>query len=184
MTPTRSPPKSTIQEAAYRIASAHPHGLSQVRLLKLLWLAELRHLEEHGERITPAGWWRWDFGPYSKDVINAVRTNPRHFKVTQDDQATTVGGRIIEATKAQVGNTLSDSAEAVLDEVVDLYGAYGTQELLAEVYADPFFDNTPFGDDFDFESLSKHRKVVPAPRAKKLLALETRPVESVDALFG
>lgn len=184
MTSIRKRPDSAIQEAVSRVASAHPHGLSQVRLLKLLWLAELRHLEQFGDRLTPAGWWRWDYGPYSKDVINSVRKDTRHFKVSLDDEVATVGGRIILAKAPVEGTTLTKQALEILDDIIDMYSSYSTQELLAEVYSDPFFEETAYGDDFDFQRLDSYRKKVPDSQARRLLELETHPVENISALFG
>lgn len=175
---------SAISEAALRVASAHSHGLSQVRLLKVLWLAELRHFEAFGERLTTAGWWRWDFGPYSKDVINVIRKDTRHFRVSRDDEATTVGRLTIHARTASTPNVLNERALETLVDTIDMYASYNTMEILAEVYADPFFEGTPHGEDFDFASLSAFRKRVPEAQAQRLLALETTPVESIEALFG
>jgi uncharacterized phage-associated protein len=184
MSPAKKESATAIREAALRIATAHTHGLSQVRLLKLLWLAELRYFEAYGERLTPAGWWRWDFGPYSKDVINTVRKDARHFELSHDDEAHTAGGLAISA-KAPAGNsTLSQRALNLIDDVVDLYSSYSTAELLAEVYADPFFEQTSYGDDFNFADLLSLRKVVPEAKARRLLELQTRPVESIEGLFG
>lgn len=184
MTPVKKDSSSAIREAALRITAAHTHGLSQIRLLKLLWLAELRFAEAYGERLTPAGWWRWDYGPYSKDVINTVRTDTRHFKVSRDDEATTAGGLAISAKAPPAGGTLSQRALEMIDDVVDMYGSYSTPELLTEVYADPFFEQTPHGNDFDFGRLADFRKDVTESKARRLLDLETHPVESIEGLFG
>lgn len=184
MSPASKLKESAILEAAWRIASAHRHGLSQIRLLKILWLAELHHYEATGERLTPAGWWRWDYGPYSKDVINAVRKDTRHFKVSKDEEATTVGRLAILARPRPGPNTLSEAALQVLDDAIDMYSSYNTVEILAEVYSDPFFENTAYGEDFDFADLVACRKQVPQARAQHLLGLSTSPVESIEALFG
>jgi hypothetical protein len=184
MTPASRFKESSIVEVAWRIASSHSHGISQVRLLKLFWLAELRHFEAAGERLTPAEWWRWDYGPYSKDVINLIRKDVRHFRVRREEAATTVGRLAIQGRPTGVPNTLSEQALRSLSDTLDMYASYNTMEILKEVYADPFFENTAYGEDFDFGNLATFRRAVPEAKARALLELETAPVESIEALFG
>jgi uncharacterized phage-associated protein len=184
MTPRTSAPRAATAEAAWIVARGHPRGLAQVRLLKLLWIAELRHFEAHGERLTPANWWRWEHGPYSKDVINTVRDTRRSFSVVRDPDAVGANGLLVSAKASPPGNTLSGTARETLADVLDLYGSYSNAEILAEVYADPFFEGTPYGSDFAFGLLTNYRKEIPAEKARRLLELETHSVTSVDALFG
>jgi uncharacterized phage-associated protein len=179
--PTRD--SSTTAEAAWLVAQGHPHGLAQVRLLKLLWIGELRYYERFSTRLTPANWWRWEHGPYSKDVINTVRDRSRNFSAIRDPDLVGANGLLISAKPSAPGDTLDRDARETISEVLDMYSSYSNSEIIAEVYADPFFEATPYGADFDFAKLSGFRKEISAASARRLLAQESRPVQSVEALF-
>ena len=99
-----------VRPAAALIARAHPHGLPQIRLLKLLWLAELRYYERTGNRLTSAGWWRWDFGPYSKDVINTVKREGKWFRIEKPSDPTQRGLVIHAALGARPGGQNAEGA--------------------------------------------------------------------------
>lgn len=170
-------------EAAWLVATGHPHGLAQVRLLKLLWLSELRFYESYGTRLTFANWWRWEHGPYSKDVINTVRQADRNFSVHRDLDLAGATGLLITAKQHSPGNTLTGEAKAVIDDVLDMHSRYSNAEILAEVYADPFFEATPYGSDFEFGTLANYRRQVPAERARLLLESPSTPVDSLESLF-
>jgi uncharacterized phage-associated protein len=174
----------TTAEAAWLVAEGHTHGLAQVRLLKLLWLSELRYYEAGGSRLTPANWWKWEHGPYSKDVINTVKTAARSFSLQRDPDLVGATGLLIKAKPTRPGNALNGPGDATIREVMNLYSSYSTSELLDEVYSDPFFEATAYGADFDFSQLRAFRKPVPPEGARRLLELESRSVPSVDALFG
>src|SRR5579884_1938423 len=89
--------------AAWLIAKRHPHGLSQVRLLKLLWLAELKHYERTRERLTDANWFRWNNGPYAKEPINAVKDDHTHFRFHWEESPTGNRMGVVEAQAKPAG---------------------------------------------------------------------------------
>ncbi len=178
-------PESTaeVRDIAARITLAHPHGLPQIRLLKLLWLAELKYYERVGRRLTRAGWWRWNHGPYSKDVINLVKRDTKTFRVERQREEPWQAALVIHANPRAVREPSDPERTRAVDEVLSTYREYTNEELVQEVYADPFFEATPFRADFDFTKLNSYRRPVPESEARRLLELPTRPVAEVAELF-
>ncbi|MHB1916570.1 MAG: type II toxin-antitoxin system antitoxin SocA domain-containing protein [Thermoplasmata archaeon] len=177
-------PAVEVRDAAARIALGHPHGLPQVRLLKLLWLAELRYYEETGKKLTGAGWWRWSHGPYSKDVINAVKRDTKTFRVERQRDEAWQTGLVIHANPRAVKQPLDLEGVRAIDEVLFTYKEYTNEELIQEVYTDPFFEATPFSHDFDFSKRTAFRRSVPRAEERRLLELPTRPVTDFGELFA
>lgn len=170
------------KSAALLVARAHPHGLPQVRMLKLLWLAELRHYERTSQRLTPAGWWRWDYGPYSKDVVNTIKRSTRAFRLEKVVEAPFPSALMIHASESVTAPLDLPAADA-LKETLWLYEKYTDRELLEEIYADPFFEETPYSHDFDFSQLGKYRPSLPADEVRRLIHLPTKPVAGIAELF-
>ncbi|MGI0128934.1 MAG: type II toxin-antitoxin system antitoxin SocA domain-containing protein [Thermoplasmata archaeon] len=181
-----SVPQSAVEvrDAAARIALAHPHGLPQIWLLKLLWLAELKYYERTDRRLTRAGWWRWNHGPYSKDVINTVKRDTKTFRVERQQEETWQTGLVIHTNPRAVKELSDREGLRAIDEVLWTYREYTNEELIQEVYADPFFEATPFSDDFDFAKLKSFRRPVPESEERRLLDLPTKPVGEIAELFA
>jgi uncharacterized phage-associated protein len=173
-----------IEDAAWIVAKAHRHGLPQVRLLKLLWLAELRHYEGTGSRLTDAEWYRWEYGPYSKDVVNAVKKERAHFEVEETQNE--FGNRMLLVRAAKPLESKGAAAERqAIEDVLWLYKDFTTQEILYDVYGDPFFEGTPYSENFDFEKLASFRDTaVTEADANKLRSQRTAPLTDLAELFG
>lgn len=158
-----------VRDAAWLIAKRHPNGLSQLRLLKLLYLAELRHYERHGTRLTNADWFRHDYGPFSKTIATLLRKNI----VTEGEWLDLGGGKRMLSIKAkgpgpeQVG----EDERASLEDTLWFYEDHTTDEIVQDVYEDPFFENTPFSNDFDFSK-------IPASRLLNLTEEELRQLDA------
>jgi hypothetical protein len=71
-----------------------------------------------------------------------------------------------------------------IDEVLSTYREYTNEELVQEVYADPFFEATSFSDDFDFAKLKSFRRSLPDSEERRLLELPTQPVGDLAELFA
>lgn len=179
-----SEPTVEVRDAAARIVLAHPHGLPQVRLLKLLWLAELKYYERTGKRLTQAGWWRWNHGPYSKDVINIVKRDTKTFRVVRQQEEAWQTGVVIHVNPRAMKQPSDPEGTRAIDEVLSIYREYTNEELVQEVDADPFFEATPFSDDFDFTKLKSFRRPLPESETRRLLELPTKPVGELAELFA
>lgn len=144
------------KNAALIVAGAHPRGVSQTRLLKLIWLAELEHYMKTGEKLTDASWFRYDHGPFSKEILRTVEEEDC-FDQEEFMSSHGVRAKLIRSDEA----TPEGDQDAIdtLESVVWKYEKYETSELLEEVYGDPFFEETPFGHDFDFDRLPDCRRL-------------------------
>ena len=185
MAPALAPQSAAeVRDVTARIALAHPHGLPQVRLLQLPRLAELKHYGRTGRRLTRAGWWRWNHGPYSKDVINTVKHDTKTFRVERQPEEPWQAGLVIHANPRAVKEPSDREGLLAIDEVLSTYREYTNEELFQEVYADPFFEATPFSADFDFAKLNAFRRSLPESEERRLLELPTKPVAELAELFA
>jgi hypothetical protein len=158
-----------FQTAAWHVAKAHPHGLSQIRLLKLIWLAELKHFQKTGHRLTDVNWFRYDHGPYTKG-INAVKQDETQvFQVANETTPNGFDALVIRAASPAPPHEAPVDELKSLHDTLWLYEKFTTEELLDEVYEDPFFEGTPHSHDFKFERLPDFRQIELTPeRLKKL----------------
>lgn len=169
-----------VQDAIRLIAKAHDHGVSQTRLLKLLWIAELRYCEKTGQRLTNATWFRWDYGPFSKDVINTAKADTTLLK----EQAVSPDGPMLAFHATTAPEVDDQEAVKVLADTVWLYNKYNLHEILAEVYEDGFFNDTPYGSDFEFRRLPEFRDIdISAEELQEIWSSPSFPVSSIDDLF-
>lgn len=57
-----------IQSVVTALVYLTPDQVTEGKLNKLLYIAELKHLKHYGERLCPARIYHWKHGPYSHDV--------------------------------------------------------------------------------------------------------------------
>lgn len=172
-----------VAKAAWLVAKNHRRGLPQMRLLKLLWLAELKHFKETGRRLTPAEWYKWEYGPYSETVVNAVKRDETHFDM---EESMSERGRryVLIRPKAEPPGNVQADEQRTLDDVLWLYKEFTTDEILYDVYGDPFFERTGYGDDFDFSRLAASREYqLTAAEAARVRAQPSTPVQNIAEIF-
>lgn len=159
--------------ALWLIARKHPHGLGKFRLLKLLWLAELRHMQRHGSRLTDAGWYRWDYGPYSKEVVNKPQDDRDHFDYMEEDTPKGNAQHTIRTHGEDPPVPLTKDDADALKTIADIlweYQEYTNDELKDEVYEDPFFKDSAYSHDFDFDKLAEYNVNFTEAEIEKILA--------------
>jgi uncharacterized phage-associated protein len=173
-----------LETAAWLIAKQHPHGVSRTRLMKLLWLAEQEHMSQAGERLTDASWFRWEHGPFSKDVLNTVEDNPHNFSEERISTADGDDATLVHAVSEQPGEVTNAEGE-VLRRTVWKYDKHDFDDLLEEVYADPFFKATPHGQDFDFDALDGYRDLshIPEEEIERAEEADGERYQSASAVF-
>jgi uncharacterized phage-associated protein len=92
--------------AARRICQARDWSITNLELQKMLYLGQMLHLGEHGERLVNGDFEAWDYGPVQPDVYREARaygSSPIRFlagSVIASDEAR-------EATLAQIIDQLS-----------------------------------------------------------------------------
>lgn len=167
-----------VKDAVEIIANEHPHGISLTRLLKLLWLAELRHFETTGERLTDANWFRYDHGPFSKDVLNTAKKELTLESAEVNNQTITM----LHSKKDP--SIVVDDRNSALKDTIWIYNKYSFEDMLKELYEDPFFKDTPYGSDGDFSQLPKYREIdLTDEQVKEICDSPTSPVNDLDELF-
>lgn len=147
-------PPTTTKDALAYLLSRYPHGLSHTRAVKLLWLAELRYFEQRKERLTDAHWFKYDHGPFTKDIIITAELEDHLFSVS-DVEWEGKSMRQIKVTGEipAVPETVSEA----IDGVARMFNRDRLKEILEHVYADPFFESFEYGQDFDFSRLMDYR---------------------------
>lgn len=146
-----------LEHAVWFVTREHPYGLSKFRLMKILWLAELRSIEERKERLTNASWIRWHFGPFSLDIQRALETSPM---LTVDIEERDSGElhRIRAVREVPGGGDVDSTDLEVLEHTLKIVEKVPDHALKGEVYSDPFFQATPKGSAFDFDRLMDYRR--------------------------
>ena len=105
-------------------------GIGRARLMKLAFLVDYLYWKRYGRRLLDVKWVKHLFGPFSKDVLDAL---------DELEHEGIVG--VVEIDKgialyiARYSNIkLSEKAKKIVDEVVERFGKLGIEELLNYVY--------------------------------------------------
>lgn len=121
----------------------------RTRLMKLVYLADLEWARAHGGKpYTEAGYYRWNHGPFSREVLRALEWMDGIEVVTRDvpwDGGNTFCYSSGESTRLSHVK-LDDDFVAVLDAVGARWRSRPLKELLEHVYGDQSFTQKEFGD--------------------------------------
>lgn len=127
--------------------------LSHVKLVKLIYLADMYHRERFGSRLTDVPFKHWHYGPWAQEVDSAIERLCGMGVIKQQPYVTRQGHKA-EIPRPNVGQTtveLSSSAQAVLEDVIEDWGDAGSEEVISFVKSSLPFVGTSFGDDIDFD---------------------------------
>lgn len=120
----------------------------RTRLTKLIYLADFEWARTHPRPYTEAKYYRWNHGPFSREVLQALEWMDGIEIVatpTQWEGGTVFCYRPGENTRlAKV--TLDPTFVTLLDAVGSRWGNRPLKELLEHVYADEGFATKDFGD--------------------------------------
>lgn len=129
--------------------------LSHIKLTKLVYLADMYHMERFGRRLTNVPFKHWHYGPWAQEVDSAIERLCGMGVIKQKPYLTRQGYKA-EIPKPNVRQTtvkLSPSAKAALEDVVDDWGAVGSEEVISFVKSSLPLVGTPFGEDIDFDRI-------------------------------
>lgn len=136
---------------AQAIIARQPKGVTQYRLLKLAYLAETRFAAETGRRLSKANYFSFDYGPYSKDLVNAAKNLPDSAaKRVQEPSIRGAGDMIRFIPGAGATPSLSEEITRFLDSFFSAYGRMPTKDIVAEAYRSGQYPETPPSNDIDF----------------------------------
>ncbi|MDQ3030948.1 MAG: Panacea domain-containing protein [Myxococcota bacterium] len=135
-----------LAKALEHLVTAHGPIEGRTRLLKLVYLADKQWFDETGQVYTEAKYYRWNHGPFAKEVLSAlewldglevVQRRVPYFDGTRYEYVRGVGSRL-EAVE------LDPAFVAILDGVASTWGPRPLSELLEHVYADDAFTRLSF----------------------------------------
>jgi len=98
-------------KAALHFLQQRLPGLTKHQAFKLLYFADLRHLERYGRPITGDQYVAMDYGPVPSNTYDLVKIPGRELPPIEGDL-----------------DELSDSDLEVLEEIVEQYGKHGFRE--------------------------------------------------------
>ncbi len=121
----------------------------RTRLMKLIYLADLEWARTNGNAAyTEANYYRWNHGPFSREVLRALEWMDGIELVTSNvpwDGGNTYCYRSGESTRLS-HVSLDPEFVAVLDTIGSRWRSRPLQELLEYVYGDEAFTKKEFGE--------------------------------------
>ena len=126
--------------------------LSQSKLMKLVYLADVYHMERFGARLTNVPFKHWHYGPWSEEVDSEIERLCGMGIIKQEPYLTRSGLKA-EVPKPNVNQTtvnLSESALEVLSDIIEDWGTASSDEVITHAKTSLPFVGTPFGEQIDF----------------------------------
>lgn len=151
---TRPTPENVLQNViTYLCFKART--LSQTRLMKLTYLANVYHMERYGSALVETSFRHWHYGPFSEEVNSEIEQlygegilKPKTCK-TQSGYKAEIPMPNIKSTIVE----LTDEAIAVLDEVITDWGDASTNDMVDFAKTSLPFVGTPFGERIQFSRI-------------------------------
>ncbi len=173
---------------AYRLNGDFP--LNKTRIMKLVYLAELRAIESWGRRLTSAVWRNWYYGPYSEEVSTGLRESSPELKMELRRTPSGREGKFYIPTRPEVGLDLSVEEYDLLNEVARYWKYIDNEALVEAAKTSPPFIWTEEGEEIPFDqyqSFIERYKEAHSPnygRDGSVLASEEEIEAFIDALGG
>lgn len=138
-----------VQAACY-IATRCP-DLTKLKLMKLLYFADKRHLQLWGRPITGDRFIRMEHGPVASAFYDLVKRSDMADAEAQSifDGYLTVHGNSVKAEVDPNLNDLSASDVEVLDEVLAQYGRYSAPQLSKISHSELAWQKAPANGEMD-----------------------------------
>ena len=136
----------------------------RTRLMKLIYLADLEWARRNGAPYTEAKYYRWNHGPFSREVLQTLEWMDG-IEVVQTAQSWDGGDTYCYRSGARTrlsGVELDPAFVEVLDRVGDQWSGRPLKELLVNVYGRDNFQDRAFG-----EALLQDSRRMPDASAEK-----------------
>lgn len=118
--------------------------IGRTRLVKMLFLSDYNAKEVLGHTITDLSYKRYHYGPYSEDIISALK-KMGGYEIKEKTFRSRHGGRgysYVEGDNPRIDTSSLNSREKeVIEEVVNNYMNKSLDELLEDVYSLDEVDN-------------------------------------------
>lgn len=123
--------------------------------MKLIYLADVHHMEKYGKRLTDVPFRHWHYGPYSEVIDQEIELLCGEGIIKQETYQTRTG-YYAEIPKPNVERTTVNMPEEALDiikEIIEDYGEMNTEQIVKIAKSGPPFADTPFGEEIDFQRI-------------------------------
>jgi len=134
-----------LRELVLYVVSRFPRGVGRTRLMKLLFLIDAMSLKELGKRVTGIDWCRWRYGPFSKDVLDALD------ELVEKDMLAVDSGPEVRYVALSEPPKIPMDVKRVVDRVIEEYGFLPLKELLRKVYSEFNIESVRMGDRIIFD---------------------------------
>lgn len=145
-------PRGSLQNIiTYITFKARP--LSQSKLTKLIYLADVYHYEHFGRRLTRVPFKHHYYGAWASEIGEELE-KLNDAGIIKEDIVQTTKGTVASVPKPAVLQTtvnLSDSALETLNNVLEQFGSSPTEDVVKYSKTTFPFINTPFGEFINFK---------------------------------
>lgn len=132
--------------------------LNETRIMKLAYLAELRAIEAWGRRLTSARWRNYYYGPYSREIAEALQeTSP---ELNMERRITPKGrwGKFYLPALPDVSLDISEEEFQLLEDVAKDWAYVDNDTLVQTTKGSPPFTWTREEDDIPFDTYQEFIK--------------------------
>lgn len=133
----------------------HPADLSKARVLKMLYLADWVMAARHGHTITDIDWYFNHYGPYMRDIEDAVRSSSLFKWRSGVNMYGSPKETLTLRHSGQPKIDLDPSERQVIDRVIDRTQTLNFSEFLSLVYRTYPVKNSDKYTDLDLVALAK-----------------------------
>lgn len=137
-----------VKKALEYLVDRHGPIDGRTRLLKLLYLADKAWAERRGRVYTEANYYRWNHGPFAREVMTALDWLDG-IEIVQKAVPNGMGGTLFRYESGErsrlAGLSLDPEFAKLLDEAARRWGKVPLKNLLDHVYSDKRFIATTFG---------------------------------------
>jgi len=138
-----------LKSIIFNIVQRLPNNITRTKLVKLLYLIDLRYAEINNKSLTGLTYYSYYFGPYSEDIINA--TNKLKGYEIEEVSSISLEGR--EYYLYSPGRNprwvtpfaLQDDEVEIIDQVITEHGDKSLDEILEYVYNNEPYKNCKKG---------------------------------------
>jgi len=129
--------------------------LNRTRVMKLIYLAELRSIEKSGKRLTDCIFKNWNYGPFSSEILSAIENIgtdvKREAMVAKEGRK----GEFLIPIKEKTFVNLEKDEMTLLDEVLSTWKYESNENIISSSKKSPPFTWTSRGDTIPFEEYTE-----------------------------
>ena len=177
--------QNTITYLCFKVRS-----ISQTKLMKLVYLANVYHMEQHGSLLAKTSFKHWHYGPYSEEIDSEIEKLYGE-GILKSKVCKTQSGFEAEIPTPNVKSTtvsLTNEAKAILDEIIEDWGHASTNDIVSFAKTSLPFVGTRFGSKIDFSRIdlvaevAKSKNITREAAATMLVESNKELMKSLDKI--